>query len=61
LFLKIAEEEKSIWKNPAERTTEILRRVFGSVLAQANADQLNGLSGSNEIPGLAVRAEVYRD
>jgi len=34
LFLKIAEQEKLIRKNPAERTTEILRRVFGSVLAK---------------------------
>lgn len=33
LFLKIAEQEKLIRENPAERTTEILRRVFGSVLA----------------------------
>lgn len=30
LFVKIAEEEKSIRSNPAARTSEILRRVFGS-------------------------------
>lgn len=29
LFLKIAEEEKNIRQNPAARTTEILKRVFG--------------------------------
>lgn len=34
LFLKIAEQEKLIRENPAERTTEILRKVFGSVLAK---------------------------
>lgn len=33
LFLKIAEQEKLIRENPAERTTEILRRVFGAVVA----------------------------
>ena len=33
-FLKIAEQEKLIRENPAERTTEILRKVFGSVLAR---------------------------
>ena len=33
LFLKIAEQEKLIRENPAERTTEILRRVFGAVIA----------------------------
>ena len=30
LFLMIAEEEKKIRDNPAERTTDILRNVFGS-------------------------------
>jgi len=30
LFLKIAEEEKAIRTNPAARTTDLLRRVFGS-------------------------------
>lgn len=30
LFVKIAEEEGNIRKNPAARTSEILRRVFGS-------------------------------
>lgn len=34
LFLKIAEQERLIRENPAERTTEILRKVFGSVLAK---------------------------
>ena len=34
LFLKIAEQERLIRENPAERTTEILRKVFGSVLAR---------------------------
>ena len=34
LFMKIAEQEKLIRENPAERTTEILRKVFGSVLAK---------------------------
>ena len=32
LFVKIAEEEKLIRENPAERTTEILRSVFGDLL-----------------------------
>lgn len=31
LFLKIAEQEKLIRANPAARTTELLRQVFGSV------------------------------
>jgi hypothetical protein len=31
LFLKIAEQEKLIRKNPAARTTELLRKVFGAV------------------------------
>lgn len=31
LFTLIAEEEKKIRENPAERTTAIMRRVFGSV------------------------------
>ena len=35
LFLKIAEQERLIRENPAERTTEILRKVFGSVLAKS--------------------------
>lgn len=30
LFLKIAEEEKRIRENPAARTTDLLRKVFGS-------------------------------
>jgi hypothetical protein len=34
LFLKIAEQERLIREHPAERTTEILRKVFGSVLAK---------------------------
>ena len=28
-FLKIADEEQRIRENPAARTTDILRRVFG--------------------------------
>lgn len=31
LFVKIAEEEAKIRENPAERTSEILRKVFGSL------------------------------
>jgi hypothetical protein len=31
LFLKIAEQEKLIRENPAARTTELLRKVFGAV------------------------------
>ena len=30
LFVKIAEEEKKIRENPQERTTELLKQVFGS-------------------------------
>lgn len=30
LFLKVAEEEKAIRRNPAARSTEILKQVFGS-------------------------------
>ena len=32
LFLKIAEQEKLIRQNPAARTTELLRKVFGAIL-----------------------------
>ena len=35
LFLKIAEQEKLIRENPAARTTELLRKVFGSSLRVA--------------------------
>jgi hypothetical protein len=35
LFLKIAEQEKLIRENPVERTTEILRKVFGAVTTSA--------------------------
>jgi len=31
LFLMIAEQEKMIRENPVERSTEILKKVFGSV------------------------------
>jgi len=31
LFLKIAEQEKLIRENPAARTTELLRKVFGAI------------------------------
>ena len=31
LFLKIAEEEKLIRQNPVARTTDLLRKVFGTV------------------------------
>jgi hypothetical protein len=30
LFIQVAEEEKSIRKDPAARVTEILKKVFGS-------------------------------
>src|SRR5688572_18255882 len=33
LFLKIGEEEKLIRQNPAARTTELLRKVFGAITA----------------------------
>jgi hypothetical protein len=32
LFLKVAEEEKLIRQNPAARTSELLRKVFGAIL-----------------------------
>ena len=32
LFVKIAEQEKLIRENPAARTTELLRKVFGAIL-----------------------------
>ncbi|MEJ2632189.1 MAG: DUF4197 family protein [Acidihalobacter sp.] len=31
LFLKIADEEKAIRTQPVARTTDLLRKVFGSV------------------------------
>jgi hypothetical protein len=42
LFLKIAEQEKLIRENPAERTTEILRKVFGAVLSTERAPNEKG-------------------
>jgi len=30
LFLKIAEEEKKIRENPMERSSELIRKVFGA-------------------------------
>jgi hypothetical protein len=46
LFLKIAEQEKLIRENPAERTTEILRKVFGAVFgAQRSPDAPNEKGG----------------
>ena len=30
LFIMVGEEEKKIRKNPAARTTDLLRKVFGS-------------------------------
>lgn len=30
LFLRVADEEKAIRENPAARTSEILKKVFGS-------------------------------
>jgi len=30
LFLRLAEEERQIRQNPAARTTELLKKVFGS-------------------------------
>ena len=38
LFLKIAEQEKLIREDPAARTTELLRRVFGAVTRQPSAN-----------------------
>ena len=37
LFLKIAEQEKLIRENPAARTTELLRKVFGAVWSASQA------------------------
>jgi hypothetical protein len=37
LFLKIAEEEKLIRQNPAARTTELLRKVFGAIWSGSGA------------------------
>ena len=37
LFLKIAEQEKLIRENPAARTTELLRKVFGAILRGSGA------------------------
>jgi hypothetical protein len=31
LFLMVAEEEKQIRENPVARSTELLKKVFGSV------------------------------
>lgn len=31
LFLKLADEEKKIRHDPVARTTDILKRVFGSI------------------------------
>jgi hypothetical protein len=36
LFLKIGEQEKLIRENPAARTTEILRKVFGAIRAKTS-------------------------
>jgi hypothetical protein len=44
LFLKIAEQEKLIRENPAERTTEILRRVFGAVVAGSSSAEVHARS-----------------
>ena len=38
LFLKIGEQEKLIRENPAERTTEILRKVFGAILGSRSGE-----------------------
>lgn len=38
LFLKIAEQEKLIRENPAARTTELLRKVFGAVARAGSAN-----------------------
>lgn len=37
LFLKIAEQEKLIRQNPAARTSELLRKVFGAILRGGGA------------------------
>jgi len=42
LFLKIAEQEKLIRENPAERTSEILRKVFGAILRQTDRGESGG-------------------
>lgn len=39
LFLRVAEEEEAIRSNPAARSSEILKRVFGSSGAQPNANR----------------------
>ena len=31
MFLKVADEEKAIRKDPVKRVTQILKRVFGSL------------------------------
>jgi hypothetical protein len=45
LFLKIAEQEKLIRENPAERTSEILRKVFGAILAQSSTQSGGSVIG----------------
>jgi hypothetical protein len=42
LFLKIGQQEKLIRENPAERTSEILRKVFGAILGQNGGDGQTG-------------------
>jgi len=42
LFLKIGEQEKLIRENPAERTTEILRKVFGAILGGRSGEDQSG-------------------
>ena len=42
LFLKIGEQEKLIRENPAARTTEILRKVFGAVFGTQPASTPQG-------------------
>ena len=39
LFLKIGEQEKLIRENPAARTTELLRKVFGAILRGSGSAQ----------------------
>jgi hypothetical protein len=41
LFLKIAEQEELIRENPAQRTSEILRRVFGAIVRGPGAVERN--------------------
>jgi len=45
LFLKIGEQEKLIRENPAERTSEILRKALGAILSQSNGGVISKPAG----------------